>query len=77
MPFSGTPESGMVLSEQCGNVALIAKPGSAKMNEEQNSPTPQGAKNKYTVLVESSKVKLCHKPMYQCLVIQWCLIQLQ
>lgn len=58
MPFSGTPESGTVLSEQCGNVARIAKPGSAKMNEEQSSPTPRGAKNKYTVLVESSRSKI-------------------
>lgn len=58
MPFSGTPESGTVLSEQCGNVACIAKPGSAKMNEEQSSPTQQGAKNKYTVLVESSRSKI-------------------
>lgn len=58
MLFSGTPETGMLLSENCGNVACIAKPGSAKMNNEQNCPTPQGAKNKYTVLVESSKSKI-------------------
>lgn len=40
MPFSGTPESGTLLSEQCENVACIAKPASAKKNKEQNSPTP-------------------------------------
>lgn len=40
MPFSGIPESGMLLSEQCGNVACVAKAGSAKMNEKQNCPTP-------------------------------------
>lgn len=57
MPFSETPGSGTLLSEQCGNVACIAKPGCAKMNKE-NSLTPGGGKNKYTVPVKSSRSKI-------------------
>lgn len=40
MPFSEIPENGLLVSEQCGNTTCIAKAGSAKMNENQNCPTP-------------------------------------